>query len=68
MLLLIDCKYKILSRQPHYQKLISVPDEKPAKQSNGNAADVQIKELKPKVKPKVIPDIQVIQCLGAYAI
>ncbi|CAB4018470.1 Hypothetical predicted protein, partial [Paramuricea clavata] len=53
MLLLIDCKYKILSRQPHYQKLISVPDEKPAKQSNGNAADVQIKELKPKVKPKI---------------
>lgn len=49
MLLLIDCKYKVLSKQPHYQKLLSVPDEKPSKQSNGNAVDVEIKELKPKV-------------------
>ena len=55
MLLLIDCKYKILSRPPHYQKLISVPDEKPSKQSNGNAVDVEVKELKPKVTLKFIP-------------
>lgn len=51
MLLLIDCKYKILSKQPYnYQKLISVPEEKPAKQCNGNFVDVEVKDLKPKVK------------------
>ena len=49
MLLLIECKYKILSKQSHYQKLVSVPDEKPSKQSNGNAVDVEIRELKSKV-------------------
>ena len=47
MLLLIDCKYKILSRQPHYQKLVSTPDEKPLKQSsNGHVTDVQDKTPK----------------------
>ncbi|XP_028412726.1 amino acid transporter AVT3A-like [Dendronephthya gigantea] len=50
MLLLIDCKYKILGKQPYnYQKLASEPDEKPAKQSNGNVVDVEVKELKPKI-------------------
>lgn len=50
MLLLIDCKYKILSKQPTYQKLFPVPDEKPPKQINGNTVDMEDKVMKPKVE------------------
>jgi hypothetical protein len=55
MLLLIDCKYKILGKQPHYQKLVSTPDEKPLKQSNGHALDIQDKTLKVKFKISLPP-------------
>ena len=49
MLLLINCKYKILSEQPRYQKLVSVSDDKPSKQSNGNTVDIEVKGLGSKV-------------------
>lgn len=49
MLLLIDCKYKIIMKHAQYEKLLPVPDEKPAIKSNENSPDKEDKQLKQKV-------------------
>ena len=46
MLLLVDCKYKILHQEPSYQKLVSVNNEELIKQKNKTDEDVETRSVK----------------------